>query len=188
MVKSKTKSISNLGTFSNFSKTERSIYNFLKIPAWNWRGSYLFCYGAWAQKESAKLQNMRACTGITGLSVWNLSDSSKSLDDRQIKGTCRCRQSRFLFPDSSRKDRSDSASRVTIIKRNKTLTIVIPVKIDIIISFPTIFQTLTNVHKRFTIAVAKRSAITPKEATTVHVRQASLEMAKTAQVLAFYSH
>ena len=33
MVKSKTKSISNLGTFSNFSKTERSIYNFLKIPA-----------------------------------------------------------------------------------------------------------------------------------------------------------
>ena len=120
--------------------------------------------------------------------VRNLSDSSKSLDDRQIKGTCRCRQSRFLFPDSSRKDRSDSASRVTIVKRNKTLTIVIPVKIDIIISFPTIFQTLTNVHKRFTIAVAKRNAITPKEATTVHVRQASLEMAKTAQVLAFYSH
>ena len=80
--------------------------------------------------------------------VRNLSDSSKSLDDRQIKGTCRCRQSRFLFPDSSRKDRSDSASRVTIVKRNKTLTIVIPVKIDIIISFPTIFQTLTNVHKR----------------------------------------
>ena len=98
MVKSKTKSISSLGAFSNFSKTERSIYNFLKIPAWNWRGSYLFCYGAWAQKESAKLQNMRACTGITGLSVWNLSDSSKSLDDRQIKGTWRCRQSRFLFP------------------------------------------------------------------------------------------
>ena len=28
MVKSKTKSISNLGAFSNFSKTERSIYNF----------------------------------------------------------------------------------------------------------------------------------------------------------------
>ena len=33
MVKSKTKSISRLGAFSNFSKTERSIYNFLKIPA-----------------------------------------------------------------------------------------------------------------------------------------------------------
>ena len=31
MVKSKTKSISNLGAFSNFSKTERSIYNFLKL-------------------------------------------------------------------------------------------------------------------------------------------------------------
>ena len=42
----------------------------------------------------------------------NLSDSSKSLDYWQIKGTWRCRQSRFLFPDSSRKDRSDSASRV----------------------------------------------------------------------------
>ena len=45
MVKSKTKSISNLGTFSNFSKTERSIYsNFLKIPAHllkGSRGSYL---------------------------------------------------------------------------------------------------------------------------------------------------
>ena len=62
MVKSKTKSISSLGAFSNFSKTARSIYNFLKIPA------YLFCYGAWAQKESAKLQNTRACTGKTGLS------------------------------------------------------------------------------------------------------------------------
>ena len=33
MVKPKTKSISNLGAFSNCSKTERSIYNFLKIPA-----------------------------------------------------------------------------------------------------------------------------------------------------------
>ena len=63
-----------------------------------------------------------------------------------------------------------------------------PVKIDIIISLPTLFQTLTNVQKGFIIAVAKRSAITPKEATTVHVRQASPEMAKTAQVLAFYSH
>ena len=33
MVKSKTKSISNRDAFSNFSKTERLIYNFLKIPA-----------------------------------------------------------------------------------------------------------------------------------------------------------
>ena len=33
------------------------------------------------------------------------------------------------------------------------------------------------------IALAERSAITPKEATTVHVRQASLEMVKTAQVI-----
>ena len=68
-VKSKTKSISSLGAFSNFSKTARSIYVFLKIPAWYWSGSCLFCYGAWAQKESAKLQNMRACTGKSGLSL-----------------------------------------------------------------------------------------------------------------------
>ena len=33
------------------------------------------------------------------------------------------------------------------------------------------------------IAVAERSATTPMEATTVHVRQASLEMVKTAQVI-----
>ena len=56
------------------------------------------------------------------------------------------------------------------------------------ISFPTLFQTLTNVQKRFIIAVAKRRAITPKEATTLHAKQASLEMAKTAQELTFYSH
>ena len=42
MVKPKTKSISNLGAFSNCSKTERSIYNFLKIPAWNWLNRQLF--------------------------------------------------------------------------------------------------------------------------------------------------
>ena len=53
--------------FSNFSKTERSIYNFRKILPWNWSGGYLFWYGAWGQKESAKLQNTRACTGKTGL-------------------------------------------------------------------------------------------------------------------------
>ena len=109
MVKSKTKSISNLGAFSNFSKTERSS-KFLHET--DWSGSYLFCYGAWAQKESAKLQSMRACTDKLVYPVWNLSDSSKKLDDRQIKRFRRCRQSRFLFPDLSRKDRSDSASRV----------------------------------------------------------------------------
>ena len=107
MVKSKTKSISNLGAFSNFSKTERSS-KFLHET--DWSGSYLFCYGAWAQKESAKLQSMRACTDKLVYPVWNLSDSSKKLDDRQIKRFRRCRQSRFLFPDLSRKDRSDSAS------------------------------------------------------------------------------
>ena len=83
MVKSKTKSISSLGAFSNFSKTARSIYNFLKIPA------YLFCYGAWAQKESAKLQNMRACTGKTGLSsmklVWLIQIAGWSADQRNLQ-------------------------------------------------------------------------------------------------------
>ena len=83
-VKSKTKSILSLGAFSNFSKTARSIYIFLKIPAWNWSGSCLFCYGAWAQKESAKLQNMRACTGKTGLSstklVWLIQIAGWSAD------------------------------------------------------------------------------------------------------------
>ena len=70
------------------------------------------CHGAWAQKESAKLQNMRACTDKTGLSSIKLvSDSSKKLDDRQIK-RFRCRQSRFLFPDLSRKIEGDSVRRV----------------------------------------------------------------------------
>ena len=36
---------------------------------------------------------------------------------------------------------------------------------------------------RLIIAVATPSVITPKEALTVHVRQASLEMVKTAQVI-----
>ena len=54
---------------------------------------------------------------------------------------------------------------------------------NIIISFPTLFQTLTNVQKGFIIAVATPSVITPKEALTVHVRQVSLEMVKTAQVI-----
>ena len=70
------------------------------------------CHGAWAQKESAKLQNMRACTDKIGLSSIKLvSDSSKKLDDRQIK-RFRCRQSRFLFPDLSRKIEGDSVRRV----------------------------------------------------------------------------
>ena len=86
MIKSKTKSISSLGAFSNFSKTARSIYNFLKIPA------YLFCYGAWAQKESAKLQNMRACTGKTGLSsmklVWLIQIAGNRWMIGRLKGLC----------------------------------------------------------------------------------------------------
>ena len=115
MVKCKTKSISNLGTFSNFFKTERSIYNFLKIPAWNWSGSYLFFYGAWAQKESAKFQNMRACTDKTGLSsiklVWLIQKAGWSA---QLKAqftqflnwwycyTGQCRLFLLLLPSSDR--------------------------------------------------------------------------------------
>jgi len=43
------------------------------------------------------------------MAVWNLSDSSKSRDDQQIKGIWRCQQSRLLFPNLSRKD---PASRI----------------------------------------------------------------------------
>ena len=109
MVKSKTKSISSLGAFSNFSKTASSIYNFLKIPA----AAVCFVMERGRRKSQ---QNSRICVRAQVKLVYpvrNLSDSSKSLDDRQmshIKGTCRCRQSRFLFPYSSRKDRSDSAT------------------------------------------------------------------------------
>ena len=68
-------------------------------------------------------------------------------------------------------------------KVNNSLTIVILVKINIIISVPTLFQTLTNVQKGLIIAVERPSAITPKEATTVNASQALLEMVKTAQVI-----
>ena len=69
VVKSKTKSISNLGAFSNFLKLNVLSIIFSKFPnEIEAAVSYLFCYGAWAQKESAKFQNMRACTDKTGLS------------------------------------------------------------------------------------------------------------------------
>ena len=54
---------------------------------------------------------------------------------------------------------------------------------NIIISFPTLFYTLTNVQLRLIIVVKRQSATTSKEALTVHVRQVSLEMVKTAQVI-----
>ena len=69
MVTSKTKPISNLGTFSNFLKLNIQSIIFSKFPnEIEAAVGYLFCYGAWAQKESAKFQNMRACTDKTGLS------------------------------------------------------------------------------------------------------------------------
>ena len=68
-------------------------------------------------------------------------------------------------------------------KRNNTLTIiVILVENNIIISASTLFQTLTNLQKGLMILVERPSVVTPKEATTVHVRQASL-MVKPAQVI-----
>lgn len=68
-------------------------------------------------------------------------------------------------------------------KRNNTLTIiVILVENNIIISAPTLFQTPTNVQKGLMIVVERPSVVTPKEATTVHGRQASL-MVKPAQVI-----
>ena len=64
------------------------------------------------QKESVKLQNMRARTGKTGLSsmklVWLIQITGWSADQRNLKMSAEW----FLFPDSSRKDRSDSAGRV----------------------------------------------------------------------------
>ena len=68
-------------------------------------------------------------------------------------------------------------------KRNNTLTIiVILVENNIIISASTLFQTLTNLQKGLMILVERPTVVTPKEATTVHVRQASL-MVKPAQVI-----
>ena len=72
--------------------------------------------------------------------------------------------------------------RLTIDRQKPNKTLILE-KMNIIISFPTLFQTLTNVQKGFIIAVATPSVITPKEALTVHVRQVSLEMVKTAQVI-----
>ena len=42
---------------------------------------------------------------------------------------------------------------------------------------------MTNVQLGLMIVVKRQSAITSKEALTVHVRQVSLEMVKTAQVI-----
>ena len=127
MVKSKTRSISNrAGAFSNFSQnwtsappqfTERWIDNFLKITTCSWSGSHLFFYEAWAQKSQQNSRTRMSAQIVRaqiklGYPVWNLSDSSKSRDDPQIKGVWRCRQSCFRFPDLSRKDRSDSATCV----------------------------------------------------------------------------
>ena len=114
MVKSKTKSVSNQGAFSNFSKTERSIYNFLKFLH-EIEAAAAICVvierGSRNSQQNSKI-HVRAQEKLV-YPVWNLSDSSKSRHDQKIKGVWRCPQSRLLFPDLVRKDRSDSASRVS---------------------------------------------------------------------------
>ena len=67
MVKSKTKSISNRGAFSSFN-VQSIIFSKFLHEYWSGSrdGSYLFRYGV---KESAKLQNMRACTDNAPINV-----------------------------------------------------------------------------------------------------------------------
>ena len=62
------KSIYNLGTFSNFLKVTVQSIIFSKFPHEIEAVAICFFYGAWAQKESAKFQKMRACTDKTGSS------------------------------------------------------------------------------------------------------------------------
>ena len=114
MVKSKTKSVSNQGALSNFSKAECSIYNFLKFVHEILMAAAI-CFvmerGRRKSQQNSRI-HVRAQKKLV-YPIWNLSDSSKSQHDQKIKGVSRCRQSRLLFPDLARKDRLDSASRVS---------------------------------------------------------------------------
>ena len=114
MVKSKTKSVSNQGAFSNFSKTKRSLYNFLKFLH-EIEAAAAICFVIVCGRRKSQQNSRIHVRGQKKLvyPVWNLSDSSKSRHDQKIKGVWRCPQSRLLFPDLARKDRSDSASRVS---------------------------------------------------------------------------
>ena len=112
MVKSKTKSNSSLGAFFNFQKLNIQSIIFSKFL--HEIEAVAICFVMTRGRRRSQQNSIICVRAQVKLvyPVWNLSDSSKSLDDRQIKGTWRCRQSRFVFPDSSRKDRSDCASRV----------------------------------------------------------------------------
>ena len=50
----------------------QSIYNFLKILAWNWSGGYFFSLWSMGAERVSKSQNTRACTDKTGLSSMKL--------------------------------------------------------------------------------------------------------------------
>ena len=83
MIQSKTKYISSLGTFSNFSKL-------------NVKSLIVMERGCRKSQWNSRIC-VRAQVKLV-YPVWNLSDSSKSLNDRQIKGTWRCQQSDSSFP------------------------------------------------------------------------------------------
>ena len=74
MVKSKTKSVSNQGAFSIFSKTERSIYNFLKFLH-EIEAATAICFvierGRRKSQQNFRIHE-RACTEKTGLSGMKL--------------------------------------------------------------------------------------------------------------------
>ena len=114
MVKSKTKSVSNQGAFSIFSKTERSIYNFLKfLHEIEAATAICFVIERGRRKSQQNFRIHERAQKKLVYPVWSLSYSSKSRHDQKIKGVWRCPQSHLLFPDLPRKDRSDSASRVS---------------------------------------------------------------------------
>ena len=87
MVKSKTKSISNLGTFSNFLKLNVQSIIFSKFLHEIEAAAICFVMERGRRKSQ---QNSRICVRAQIKLVYpvlNLSDSFKRLDDRQIKGT-----------------------------------------------------------------------------------------------------
>ena len=85
MVKSKTKSISSLGAFSNFLKLHVQFIFFSKFLHEIEAAAVCFVMEHGRRKSQ---QNSRICVHAQVKLVYpvrNLSDSSKSLDDRQIK-------------------------------------------------------------------------------------------------------